>query len=146
MVALAGIWHGVQANPPKRNAVGWVAGGRARRCRTSWRVSLAITPTLCQQHSAADDDHREQGRHVHRHDSERLSRRRFWPDGGLDDENSSRYRRTPVGTGRHPGRCSRSDRRARAVLHSGRRMRRAARCSVSPHWALSAKITPLLYK
>ena len=58
---------GIQANPPKRNAVGWVAGGRARRCRTSWRVSLAITPTVCQQHSAAGDDHREQGQHVRHH-------------------------------------------------------------------------------
>ena len=33
----------------------------------------------------------------------------------------------PVSTSRHPGRRNRSDRRARAVLHSDRRMRRAAR-------------------
>ena len=58
---------GIQPKLPKRDAVGWVAGGRARICRTSWRVSLAITPTLCQQHSAADDDHREKGQHVRHH-------------------------------------------------------------------------------
>ena len=80
---------GVPAQSPERTMVGWVAGGRARICRTSWKVSLAITPTLCQQHSAADDDHREQGQHVHRHASERLSCRRFWPDWGWNDENSS---------------------------------------------------------
>ena len=66
-MSLAGERPGVQANPPKRNAVGWVAGGRSRRCGTFWRVSLAIKPTLCQQHSAADDDHREQGQHVRHH-------------------------------------------------------------------------------
>ena len=80
-------------NPPKRTTVGWVAAGRSRRCGTLWRVSLAIAPTVCQQHSAADDDHGEQGQHVHRHASERLGLRRFWPDGGWNDENSSRYRR-----------------------------------------------------
>ena len=67
MVSLAGIGPASRPNPPKRTTVGWVAAGRSRRCRTFWRVALAITPTLCQQHSAAGDDHREQGQHVRHH-------------------------------------------------------------------------------
>ena len=47
--------------------MGWGAAGRSRRCRTFSRVSLAIPPTLCQQHSPADDDHEEQGQHVRSH-------------------------------------------------------------------------------
>ena len=58
---------GVQPQSPKRNAVGWLAGRRAKRCRTFSRVSLAITPTLCQPHSAASDEHREQGQDVRQH-------------------------------------------------------------------------------
>ena len=85
---------GVPAQSPERTMVGWVAGGRARRCGTFWRVALGITQTLCQQHSAAGDDQGEQGQHVHRHAGERLSLRRFWPDGGWNDENSLMDRRT----------------------------------------------------
>ena len=58
-MSLAGERPGVQANLPKRTTLGWEAAGRSRRCGTFWRVSLAIKPTLCQQHSAADHDHRE---------------------------------------------------------------------------------------
>ena len=84
---------GVPAQSPERTTVGWVAAGRARSCGTFWRVSLSITPTLCQQLSAAGGDHGEQGQHVHRHASERLGLRRFWPDGGSNDENSLMDRR-----------------------------------------------------
>ena len=92
-MSLERIWLRVQPQSPKRNAVESVLAGRSRRCRTFWRVTLAIAPTLCQQHSAVGDDHHEQGQHVHRHASERLSCRRFWPDGGWNDENPSRYQR-----------------------------------------------------
>ena len=93
---------GVPAQSPERTMVGWVAGGRARRCGTFWRVALGITQTLCQQHSAAGDDQGEQGQHVHRHAGERLSLRRFWPDGGWNDEITfldRRRSRRPLSTG-----------------------------------------------
>ena len=58
---------GIQLQSPKTNDEDVKRpGGRAVphlfRVRT-----LAILPTLCQQHSAADDDHREQGQHVRHH-------------------------------------------------------------------------------
>jgi hypothetical protein len=96
---------GVPAQSPERTMVGWVAGGRARRCGTFWRVALGITQTLCQQHSAAGDDQGEQGQHVHRHAGERLSLRRFWPDGGWNDEITFLDRRScpPPASQREPG-------------------------------------------
>ena len=72
---------GIQLQSPKTNDEDVERpGGRAVphlfRVRTR-----AISPTLCQQHSAAGDDHGEQGQHVHRHASERLGCRRFGRTG-----------------------------------------------------------------
>ena len=84
MLPVERIWLGVQLPSPKRTTVGWEAAGRSRRCRTFLRVGLGIAPTLCQQHSGAGDDHREQGQHVHRHAGERPSLRRFLAGRGME--------------------------------------------------------------
>ena len=93
MVGLLRVRPGVQPQSAKRDAVGGRAIGRSGGAAPFWRMALGITPTVCQQHSAAGDDNGEQGHHVHRHASERRSCGPFWPDGGWNDENPLRYRR-----------------------------------------------------
>ena len=51
----------------KRTTVGWQVAGRSGGAAPFLRVALAIVPTLCQQHSASEEDLQEQGQHVHSH-------------------------------------------------------------------------------
>ena len=61
----------VRASSPNRPnaiyAVGWRLAGRSGGAAPFLRVALAIVPTLCQQHSASEEDLQEQGQHVHSH-------------------------------------------------------------------------------
>ena len=80
-------------NPPKRTTVGWVAAGLSRRCRTFLRVTLAITPTVCQQHSAAEEDIEEHGQHVRAHALVDVC---FLTDGGRNNKNALNDQRVCV--------------------------------------------------
>ena len=64
MEALAGGWLRVQPQPPEQTTVGWRAAGRSGGAAPFLRVSLATSPTLRQQQSAVEEDHKEQGQHV----------------------------------------------------------------------------------
>ena len=58
---------GVQPQSPEQTTVGWRAAGRSGGAAPFSRVSLATSPTLRQQQSAGEEDHEEQGQHVHSH-------------------------------------------------------------------------------
>ena len=58
---------GVQLPSPNRTTMGKLVGGRTKQRRTCSELSLAITPTRCQQQSANEDGHDEHGQHVDRH-------------------------------------------------------------------------------
>ena len=67
MEARSHPWPGVQPQSLKRTTVGWWMVGRSRRFRTCTVLSLATSPTLRQQQSAAAVDVEVRGRHVRHH-------------------------------------------------------------------------------